>query len=137
MQHETYAKLLSLNYNLFDIIEYDELIDFILNDSHKLVPYQLAVVYSILNKKNSMPELIGVSGTVSTDTDVNFSNWLIELIKYLHSQKEILDFSNSSHSDKKTLNIFHSEQLSENVLETWADNLGQEVQIAKLYANQD
>ena len=136
MQHENYAKLLSLNYNLFDIIEYQELVDFIVNDSHKLVPYQLAVVYSVNNNQSNSPEIVAISGTLSQETDVNFNHWLIENIKYFHTRKNILDFREDN-NDKKLVYVFYADELPDDIKNSWALNLGQEVQIAKLYANNE
>lgn len=136
MQHENYAKLLSLNYNLFDITEFDELVDFVVNDSYKLVPYQLAVVYRI-NNNDSDPVIIAVSGTISQETDANFNHWLIKNITYFHSRKKIIDFTDDYTTDKKIVHIFHADKLTDDVKNAWAENLGQEVQIAKLYSNND
>lgn len=149
MQQEKYGRLLALNYNLFDLNDYDQIIDYIVNDSHKIIPYQLAVVYEIQTNKTDKAAIVNISGTLGQDLNVNFKNWLIDTINYLHErfiskgfEQELKDSESSesselSKSSKMNLKVLHPQDLDEKITKIWAGHLGQELVISNIYKSKN
>lgn len=131
MQQETYGKLLALNYNLFELSDYEEIVDYIVNDSHKVLPYQLALVYEIDTKKSENTSIVSISGTLGQEINVSFKNWLDDTVNQLHKDK--VRNGEEQDTDKPKIKVIHPHDMTDKMRALWAHNLGQEVLVGSIY----
>ena len=137
MQVEHITKLLALQNSLYDYQDQKAIIDFIVNDTYKIIQYQIAVVVERSPNNSSQLNVLAVSGTIDTkDQQISksFKNWLNKTSKNLVN---LAYQENTVNTGKKpaTVVIIHPPDLT-TYKEEWAENLGQEIIVAKLYANQ-
>lgn len=138
MQQATCQKLLALHDKLFDLRQHETIIDFIVNDSHKIIPYQLSVIfdYNLQSPKNSKHiDIIAISGTIDKEINIDFKNWLNKTIDYLVQNHLSLQKTNSTEENNKTI-VIHPDSIDSLIINDWAENLGQELLLVNLYIDQ-
>lgn len=136
VQTENISKLLDLQYKLFDLDNFSDIVDFIVNDTYKIIDYQLAVFIKIpctYNNKLSKlhlnhVDIINISGNLSNHNNIDntFNKWLKSTIYNI-----LLDCKNIDINNNKLI-IIHPEDLSLATRNNWQDSLGQELLIANL-----
>lgn len=127
----TYQKLLALQNNLFDLEDYDQITDFIVNDSYKILPYQIAVIFEYNNHQKQELRIVDISGTINQEINSEFKKWLETILEKIVEDKDISEKLNNS----PNLTVIHEEDIDTGITKNWAENLGQEILLAKLYAN--
>lgn len=127
MQQELYQKLLAIHDKLFDLTEYQTISDFIVNDSFKVVPYQLAVLYEAVPGNSNSYQVSDISGTLDQEIKQEFKYWLDSVIG-------VLDLEYNKKENK--IDVIHPEQLTNKLRQTWPENLGQDLVILNLYKDQ-
>lgn len=131
MNLESVNKLIILQNNLFDLSSSHEILDFIVNDTYKLIKYQLAVVvkYDYSNRKKSNTHILSVSGSLdNSDHDINkhFEQWL-------HQVSNQLVEKNYIKKNDKQVSIITPDVLPHDIKVDWAENLGMYVLSVELH----
>ena len=121
------AKLLAIYNKLFDIHDLESFADFVVNDSHKVLPYQLAVLYEYNAERAKDLNILSISGALKDTVHRDFNYWLKNLLITLIQEKKTGD-------EKKSITVIHEAELASH---EWADNLGKELLLARLYHKKD
>ena len=138
MQVENISKILALQNSLYDYNDYNEIIDFIVNDTYKIIQYQLAVVVERNPNKPQILDILKISGTIDTkDQEVSksFKSWLHRTIQIILASS-LLENNNTTNK-KQSITIVHPSNLDSHIRAEWAENLGQELIFVKLYSNKE
>ncbi len=138
MQVENISKILALQNSLYDYSEFKEIIDFIVNDTYKIIQYQLSVVVERNPSKPQAINILKISGTIDTkDQEVSksFKNWLHKILQDILVSVHVDNINNTN--KKHSIVIIHPSDLDNGLRNEWAENLGQELVITKLYSNQE
>ncbi len=127
MQSEQISKLFALQSSILESHDYASLADLIVNDSYKVIKYQLAVLFTI---ENNNAELISISGTLDTKdqkASKSFHQWLQHIITELFYSQII-----KTSEFKDTKKVLSIRNIPDNLKQDWAQELGQELLVAKL-----
>ncbi|MBP9721581.1 MAG: efflux RND transporter periplasmic adaptor subunit [Gammaproteobacteria bacterium] len=135
IQSEQFQQVLALQNNLYDCEEYKAITDFIVNDTFKLIKYQLAVIFSYSQDKNKA-NIIEISGTIDTKDQrisAEFNAWLHNVLKKI--SENFLNASILEQFKNNKIILIHPDQLTSEINQGWAEKLGKELLIVKLSEN--
>lgn len=135
MQQAIYQKLLALQNSLFDLDEYNKITDFIVNDSYKIIPYQLAVVFEYHAQDPNKLDIVDVSGIINSEVNADFHSWLKHTINHIAINSKVLNDSSKNSGKDLSFQVIHPEDLEQDLKLNWAENLGEEIFLVNLYSN--